>query len=189
MFLAGSLGATLASLAPWVARAEEVTVPVALQVELLAKVAAYDKNLPARAGGKVRVLVLRKSDDDDSARVARHAKRELEKKDTIAGLPSEVTSLAFADATELVRLIKSKHVAVVYVALGFSSAELGAIAKALEGVSVLTAGAAPKQVAGGIVLGFDLVGGKPKLLVNLKRAKKQSVELSSKVLKLVKVVE
>lgn len=171
------------------ARAEDVAVPVPLQVELLAKVAAYDKNLPIRAGSKVKVLVVSKPRDDDSERVAEQAKRELAKKDTIAGLPSEVSSVGFSDAKDLAKRIKSKRIAVVYLASGFSSDELGSVAKALDGVSVLSAGALPKQVSGGLVLGFDLVGGKPKLLVHLKQAKKQNVELSSKVLKLVKVVE
>ncbi len=187
--IGGVVGATAAWGLSGVARADEVTVPVPLQIELLAKVAAYDKNLPARAGSKVRVVVLSKPRDDDSERIAEQAKKELQKKETIAGLPSEVTALGYSDAKDLVKYIKSKRIAVVYLAPGFSGGELGALAKALEGVSVLTAGAVPKQVAGGVVLGFDLVGGKPKLLVHLKQAKKQDVELSSKVLKLVKVVE
>ncbi|GMV16291.1 MAG: YfiR family protein [Sorangiineae bacterium PRO1] len=186
--ISGVVGATAALGLPGAARADEVTVPVPLQIELLAKVAAYDKNLPARAGSKARVVVLSKSKDGDSERIAEQAKKELQKKDTIAGLPAEVTSLGYSDAKDLVKHIKSKHIAVVYLAPGFSGGELGTLAKALEGVSVLTVGAVPKQVAGGVVLGFDLVGGKPKLLVHLKQAKKQDVELSSKVLKLVKVV-
>jgi hypothetical protein len=40
-----------------------------------------------------------------------------------------------------------------------------------------------------VVLGFDLVGGKPKLVVHLRRAREQAVELSSQVLKLAKVIE
>lgn len=186
--ISGVLGATAALGLPGAARADEVTVPVPLQIELLAKVAAYDKNLPARAGSKARVVVLSKSKDGDSERVAEQAKKELQKKDTIAGLPAEVTALGYSDAKDLVKHIKAKHIAVVYLAPGFSAGEIATLAKALEGVSVLTAGAAPKQVSGGVVLGFDLVGGKPKLLVHLKQAKKQDVELSSKVLKLVKVV-
>jgi hypothetical protein len=188
-----TLGAIVALISATVlsrrASAEEVAVPVPLQIELFAKVAAYDKNLPARAGAAVRVLVLSKSSDPDSERFAQQAKNQLEKKNTIAGLPVEVSSLGFSDAAALAKHVKSKRIAAIYLSSGFASAEIVTLAKALEGVSVLTAGAVPKQVSAGVVLGFDLVGGKPKLLVHLKQAKKQKVELSSKLLKLVKVIE
>lgn len=39
------------------------------------------------------------------------------------------------------------------------------------------------------MLGFDLAGGKPKLIVNLGRARRERVELSSSVLELVRVIE
>ena len=58
-----------------------------------------------------------------------------------------------------------------------------------DGKSVLSAGALAKYTERGTVLGFDLVGGKPKLLVHLARAKRQNVELSSAVLKLMRVIE
>ena len=54
---------------------------------------------------------------------------------------------------------------------------------------MLSAGALAKYTERGTVLGFDLVGGKPKLLVHLTRAKRQQVELSSAVLKLMRVIE
>jgi hypothetical protein len=40
-----------------------------------------------------------------------------------------------------------------------------------------------------VVLGFDLVSGRPKLLVNLTQAKKQKVDLAAEILKLMKVYE
>ena len=46
-------------------RAEDVAVPASLEAGLLAKVAGYDKNLRARAGDRVRVLLVERHDDDD----------------------------------------------------------------------------------------------------------------------------
>ncbi len=40
-----------------------------------------------------------------------------------------------------------------------------------------------------MTLGFDLVGAKPKLLVNLSACRRQGVQLSSDVLKIATVVE
>jgi hypothetical protein len=44
-------------------------------------------------------------------------------------------------------------------------------------------------VPAGIVLGFDVVSGRPKLLVNLTQAKRQNVSLRAEALKLMKVYE
>ncbi len=171
------------------ASAEDVAVPVALQAELLVKVAAYDKNLKPRAGDKVRVAIVVKADESESEQVAAQMKKALNSKDRIAGLPHEVTTIEYSNASALAKLIKSKHVAIAYFTSGFSSGEIQAIASALDGADVLSAGAVAKYVPKGMVLGFDLVSGKPRLLVHLTQAKRQNVALSSSVLKLMKVYQ
>jgi hypothetical protein len=57
----------------------------------------------------------------------------------------------------------------------------------LTPVSVLSVGDVPEYVPDGVVLGFDLEAGKPKLLVNLDQARRQNVEFTSDVLRLMKV--
>ena len=47
----------------------------------------------------------------------------------------------------------------------------------------------PDYVPGGIVLGFDVVSGRPKLLVHLTQAKRQNVALRAEALKLMRVFE
>jgi hypothetical protein len=169
--------------------AEDVTLPVPLQMELLVKVAGYDRNMAARAGDKVRVVILTKPGSDESAKVAALAEKTLAEKDTIAGLPHERVVVPFADAPALAQLCRAKRVGIVYVTPGFSDAEIAGIAAALDGVDVFTAGAVAGFVPKGIVLGFDLVSGKPKLLVHLGSARKQNVNLSAEVLKLMTVYE
>ena len=169
--------------------AEEVSVPVSLQVDLLLKVASYDKNLTRRAGDRVVVAVLVKPGDADSGRVAAQALAALSEVNEVVGLPVMPLSVEYTDAGALARLADESRVAVLYVAPGFTPAELDGLAQALDGRSVLSAGALAKYTERGTVLGFDLVGGKPKLLVHLARAKRQQVELSSAVLKLMRVIE
>jgi hypothetical protein len=167
---------------------DEVAVPVPLQMDLLVKVAGYDKNLPARARDLVRILILTKSDSGKSSQVAQQAARALAGK-TVANRPLEIVLQAYSDGAALARHIHERGIAIVYAAPGFGQTELDDIAKALAGVSVLSSGAVARFVQNGVVLGFDLVSGKPKLLVHLKRAREQNVDLSSQVLKFVKVVE
>jgi len=158
-------------------------------MELLLKVASYDKNLKQRARDRVRVAVVLRQQDADSARAGAQALKALSGADEIDGLPIERLSTTYTDAAALARFIHEGNVAILYVTPGFGEGEVEAMAQALDGVSILSAGAHAKYASRGMVLGFDLAGGKPKLIVNLTRAKRQNVELSSSVLKLVRVIE
>src|SRR5262245_39034542 len=171
------------------ASAEEVSVPIGLQVDLLVKVAAYDRNLPPRAGDRVRLAILTKPGNAESERAAAQMEKALGAKQAIANLPHEETIQPFSDSAALVKLCRSKRLSIVYLAPGFSDEEIASMAKALDGVDVLTASTVASFVPKGIVLGFDLVSGKPKLLVHLGQAKRQKVDLSAEILKLMRVYE
>jgi hypothetical protein len=168
---------------------DDVVVPVERQVELMVKVAGYDKNLSRRAGGRVRSAVLAKSNDASSARTSSQLLKALGEIPTIAGIAHETQPLAWSDAPALAQKVRSARLSIVYLTPGFSEDELAAMARALDGVDVLTVSSVPAFVPRGIVLGFDLVSGKPKLLVHLGQARKQNVALSAEVLKLMRVYE
>jgi hypothetical protein len=165
-----------------------VLVPVSLQAELLSKVAAYDKALAGRAGGRVRVVVLSRLYSAESAGGAARLSNAIAQLTDIAGMPHEVSVLPFTTGGELATKCRTSRVSVVYVTPGFSD-EIGSIAKALSGVDVLTVSALASDVPKGVVLGFDLVSGKPKLLVHLAQARAQKVAFRPELLKLAKVYE
>ncbi|HEY3446045.1 MAG TPA: YfiR family protein [Myxococcales bacterium] len=174
----------------WVAPAalaEEPEVPVGVQAELLAKVVAYDRNLPARAGDQVRTLVVSKAKDADSARAAAQFQEALKAQGPIAGLPHSEEAHTFSSAAELAEAAKSKKISVVYLSSGFSDDELAAIGAAVGEADLLTVSAVASYVRKGVVLGFDLVSGKPKLVIDLTRASRQHVALSASVLRLMTV--
>jgi hypothetical protein len=184
-----ALGALLLELAPRrVLAADDVAVPVPLQMELLLKVAGYDRNLPARARGMVSLMLLTKRDDSLSRNEGEQAARALPGKD-VKGLPTEIVTQTFSDGNALAERVRAGRVSILYAAPGFGPRELLTIARSLSGLSVLSSGALAHFVDTGVALGFDLVGGKPKLLVNVRRAREQGVDLSSQVLKLAKVIE
>lgn len=170
-------------------RAEEASVPVSIQAELLAKVAAYDRNFAARAGGRASVVIVTKPGDDESARVGAAMAKALGALATVGGLPHEETLISLAEAAAIARTSKSKRAAVVYLASGFTDDEVGALSKAFEGADVLTVAAVARFVPKGVVLGFDLVSGKPKLLVHLGQARRQNVAFGAEILKLMQVFE
>jgi hypothetical protein len=169
------------------AHAEDVPVPINLQAELLFMMAAEDKNLPERAGEVVRVLVVVKPGEEAARAAAQFQAAAAAGKPKVAGLPHAEEVVQFSGATALAATCKARSASIVYLAPGFTGAEATAIGQALEGGNVLTASAEPGLVKKGVVLGFDLVAGRAKLLVDLTQAGKQRVSFSAEVLRLVAV--
>ncbi len=168
------------------AGAEDMPVPVSLQVDLLVKVASYDRNLASRAGDRVRFLVVSKQDDADSRRVAAQMVSALGPVTDIGGLPKDVSTHAYTSAADLAATCRAQRIAIVYFAPGLVN-EVPAIATALEEQSILSVASIPSYVPQGIVLGVDVVEGRPKLLLNLGQARKQQVKLRPDVMALMKV--
>jgi hypothetical protein len=167
---------------------DEVAVPIALQAELVAKVASYDRNLAARAGDRVHVLIIVNAKNADSNRFAKNMESALGGVDKIGGLPHDEVTAPFLGAKALADTCRSKHIAIVYLAPGLGE-EVAGIRAALDGVNVLSVAADATDVPKGIVLGFDLVSGKPKIVVHLGQAKRQDVSFKAELLKLAKVHE
>jgi uncharacterized protein DUF4154 len=170
------------------ARAEEPSVPVRLQASLLAKLAGYDRNLPARAGDRVRVAILIKPGNTDSVRVGEEMSHALGAIGQIGDLPHEELSLAYTSAQALPQQCEEEGIAILYVTPGFDGDALK-ISQALQGADVLTVAAVARYVSRGIVVGFDAMGGQPRMLVHLSQARAQHVDFQATVLKLMKVVE
>jgi hypothetical protein len=170
------------------ARAEDVTVPLDLQVELLAKVAAYDRNFAARAGTEARCLIVRRPGVAESARVSTHVHKAIGGLSAIAGLPAVPVLVDWSGPAALKETIKAQRAAIAYLAPGLGD-DVESIAAALDGVDVLSVAAIASYVAKGVVVGFDLVSGKPKLIVHLGQAKKQNVAFKAELLKMARVIE
>jgi hypothetical protein len=168
--------------------AEEAPVPVSRQAELLVRVAAYDRNLAARAAGKVKILIVTNDDDADSRGVGAAMESALKRFDTIGGLPSEVASIVYPGGPGLAAMCERDHLSIVYLTPGLGVV-LPDLVRALDGVDVLTVSAIPRFVARGVVFGFDLVSGKPTLIINLAQAKRQNVAMDPNAVRLMQVIK
>jgi len=167
--------------------AESVSVPYAIQAQLVAKVASYDRRFRERAGNRALVLVVSQRGNPESAQAAQQLKTALAAIDNVGDLPHQEELIQYDDAEALARVARDRRAAIVYFAPGFQ-AEMPAIRRAFSSTRSLTVSAVPDYVAVGSVLGFDLVSGKPKLLVNLAAALAQGIDFRAEVLKLMKVV-
>jgi hypothetical protein len=168
------------------ASAEDIPVPVGLQIDLLAKVVLYDRNFAARVRDRVQVLILTRSGDAGSERTARHLEAAFERVGKLGPFPVDYTTTEFRDPSSLSKRCRERSIDVVYLTPEFD-AELSQIVPALTGLDLLSVSVNPVHVPERVVLGFDLVSGKPKLLVHLDQARLQNVAFRSDLLKLARV--
>jgi hypothetical protein len=167
--------------------AEDVAVPLPMQVQLFTSVADYDKGFAERANGKVKIVLLT-SKNPDSARAATQVQGALARLAQIGGQPHEESVVRFESGAALTNLCRSNGISVVFVMPGFQS-EIADIKRSLDGINVLSVATIGSYVQQGVVLGFDVISGKPKLLVNLGQARAQKVNFKAELLKMVKVIE
>ena len=166
----------------------EETVPLARQAELVAKVAPYDRAFAERAGDAARVLVVFRDGDAESIHASKTIERAFSDQGTIGGLPVQVSVAPFKGAAALAQACRDQKIAILYVCPKLHD-DARPIAAALIGGSVLSVGGDGSYVAKRIVLGFELVSGKPKLVVHLDQARQQGVSFKAEVLKLMRVIE
>jgi hypothetical protein len=171
-----------------VARADDVPVPVELQATLLAKVAAYDRNLAARSGDRVRILLVGKPSDPTSMPFVRQMAQALAAVGVFGKLPHEEEIVEYKSADDLAQKCRTGRISIVYLGPGFHN-DIEALRTVFESMSILTVTATPGEVPRGIVLGFDLVYGKPKLVLHLGQARKQKIDLVAEVLKMMRIVD
>jgi hypothetical protein len=170
------------------AKADGIAVPIRLQAELLSKVASYDRNFEARTGDRGRTLLLMKQGDPESSRAAAEMRSALSSIPTIGALPHEEELATFTTAPNLAEMCRSRKVSILYLAPGFSE-QIETLREAIADLSLLSVGSLAEYVPNGIVLGFDLVSGRSKLLINLTQARRQHIEFRAEILKLTKVYE
>jgi hypothetical protein len=171
---------------PALSIAQSMQVPSGAQAELMAKVAGYDRNFAARAGSKAVIILAAMPDDPESMRAALEIKGALSRVPVVGELQHEEQVVTFSSAAALADNVRARKAAIVYFGPGFAK-QIPAIRDAFSSLDVLTVAAVPDYVPSGIVLGFDLVSGRPKLLINIPQAKKQHVQFPASVLNLMKV--
>jgi hypothetical protein len=168
--------------------ASGVNVPPAVQAQLVSKVPSYDRSFRERSGARVQVLVVSKPGSDESVRDAQFMRTALAREPGIAGLPHDVTLVNFSSVPALTTECKQRRASIVYVSSGFDG-ELEAICAGLQPLGTMTFTGVSEYVRRCVVVGFELVAGRPKLLVHLGQARKSGIRFSSELLRLAKVYQ
>jgi hypothetical protein len=186
LFAALAAAAALA-MAQSPADAEDVSVPVELQVALLGRIVRYERTYMAQST-PARILVVTRSGDPQSTRAGAEFIARIRREERLGSREITVSAHEFTSARSLAATVERERIGIVYVAPGLGR-EIGAIASALAGQNVLTVAAVGGDVERGAVLGFELVSSRPRIAVNLTRARSQRLRFNSQFLRIARVVE
>jgi hypothetical protein len=170
------------------ARGDELTVPVELQVDLVGRIARYERNFAAHASEPASIVVVARSRSPESQRVAAQLVASLSRTAQIGGRPVRVSRHEYTSAAALGAELDRAQAAIVYTAPGLSG-DMSAIAEALSGRSILSISAVGADVDHGVVLGFELVASRPQIAIHLGRARAQRLQFSAQLLRLARVVQ
>ncbi len=183
--LLGAAAALLAgAAAPSRAGAQEMEVPVALQVPLFLKVMTFDRQLVV-SGGELVVAVAYQGGFRASAVAKDEVVRALG-----AFRAGEWTVRVEAIDIDRLRLgaaLERCGAAVLYVA-PLRAVDIAALAAAAREARVTTVTGVPRYVSLGLAVGARLQGDRPKLLINVEAARLEGASFTAELLKLAQVL-
>lgn len=169
--------------------AQELAVPVEVQIPLFLKLLNFERRLKSQAAGDTLVI---------GVVYQRRFRLSLEVRDafvegvekTAADRPLRCVSLDLDREQELANAIAANRVRVLYLC-PLRAADLGKIAGIARDKQVLTLTGVPDFVSAGVAVGIDSRGRTPLILVNLPAARAAGADFSSRLLslKMVKVIE
>jgi len=170
------------------ARAEDPAIPLQLQAELTAKVVEYAQSPSSQGLSVMRIGILVRNGSVESQHFATELKATFGRMGAIAGLAHEEAVMTWSTPAAFAEEARRRQLFAVYLTPGLRG-EIPAIAHALEGVQIISVAAVDNYVAGGAILGFELVSGRPRMVLNLPQAKKQGVAFRAQVMKLMRIVD
>jgi YfiR/HmsC-like len=188
---AGLLLALLVRNAP-VASAQEVAVPVAVQVPILVKVLSFDRRLPERAADRLVIGVLFQSGYRTSANVAEEVCRQVQELPpgafgALDGRPIACLGIDLDATAALDSALRKSQVHVLYVS-PLRATPLRDVIAASRAVRVTTLTGVPRYVESGLAIGVDMKGDRPEIVVNLAASRAEGADLTAHLLKLARVV-
>lgn len=168
--------------------AQEARVPADLQVALFAKILSFDRNLATRCGPVIDITVLYQANNTESREAALGFVAAFEKTPVlISGRTVSVTAVAIERIIDAQATMQSRDPDVVYIA-PMRAIGIGDVIHAIIDYGAAAITPVRHYVENGAAVGVELQGGRPHVLVNLRAARGQGMDLSAQLLKLAELV-
>lgn len=167
-----------------------VVVPADVQAALFAKIATFDRALPALAKREIAIGVLYQRRVRASLEFQEDFVRALAAipGQRIANMPFRTIAIDWDGTEDIGALLDREPIQILYVT-PLRAVSIEQIAAAAKSRGVRTWTAVPDYVERGLALGIGLRGDRPLILVNLPQARAEGCDLSSQLLKLARVIQ
>lgn len=169
--------------------AQRMAVPVEIQVPLFSKILTFVRNLETRVGEEIVLGIVFQS----RFRTSLNAKVRFEDVMSLAGirtiknLPVRLVSIDIYE-TELDKALEENLVDIVYLT-PLRAVDVKEIGRVCSNRKVLSMTGVPEYCSSGAIIGIASKGGKPEIIINLRKAEENSIELRSQLLKIAKIIE
>jgi hypothetical protein len=171
--------------------AQDMVVPVDVQIPLLYKILTFDRKLGARAAGDDIVIAILYQETFRTSVTARNQVQETTKRiggTSILGHPVNWMWLELGQVTDLEAAFVKYGVDVIYVA-PIRGVGLDRITTAARGKQVTSFTGVPEFVDRGIAVGIGLQRERAQILINLVAARAEGAEFGAQLLNLARVIE
>ena len=167
--------------------AQEMDVPVRMQVPILLKVISFDRHLHTRAPREVVVGVLMQGGYRASVVARDEAVEVLTAPATsVDGLPVRVVIFDL-DRQDIREVFTNRPLTHLYVT-PLRAIDIRELAAHARTARVTTMTGVTEQLSGGLSLGVGLRDGRPKILVNVGASRAEGADLSAELLKLAELI-
>ena len=158
------------------------------QAAILIRAVAYDRGLKARVGPFLDIVVL----SDGSSEGAREASEVQEALRGLGGVlvqgaPMRAVAVTAADPKTVAAELAARRPDVVWIC-GNADATLEAVLQAAQNIHFTTVSTRAALVDKGSMLSLELIGGAPRMVVNLTNARAAGVDFPAELLKLARVI-
>lgn len=166
---------------------QDMTVPLDVQVQLMARIFSFDRAMAARVKEGLTVGILYQERFRTSVNTADEVEDLLAGAAWPADRTVEVVRIAWENRADAERALREHHISILYVA-PLRSVNLQEVGEMCCTQRVPAFTGVPEYVHEGIPLGVARRGGKAAILVNLPAARRAGADLSSQVLHIAEVI-
>ena len=167
--------------------AQEMSVPLDVQVELMVRLFSFDRAMDGRASAGLTIGILYQERYRASASAADEVEELLSHAEWASAGPAQIVRIPWEGRAATEQLLREKKVRILYVA-PLRSVDLQSLCDICSAQQIPAFTGVADYVNEGIPLGVARRGGRAAILVNLPAARRAGVDLSSRVLHIAEVI-
>jgi hypothetical protein len=168
--------------------AQDMPVPVELQIPLLSRILAFDRNFETGLEAEIVVAIVYQSRFRASNTANQKVLDAVKTRNWwwANGLPMRCVPVDLSQGRSLRAQLAAAGADVIYVA-PLRAVDIGSITEVSRDLDVLTYTGVPEYVRGGVGVGLDLLENRPLIVVNLDGTRAEGSAFSSELLKLARI--